>query len=107
MSVVTTFHSMNIIGGESPSIQIGVRSANNATEFCGLCGSRSGQLLRRDGNVADRSDFQQRENFTQSYLVEARDQILRPQRRECGRFYSCVIIDQSWLVEMYTSCFHR
>ena len=83
---------MNNVGGDNPSIQIGVRSTNNATEFCGLCGSRSGQLLRRDHSIADRSDQQQREEFAQSYLVEARNQILRPQRRECGGFYGYVII---------------
>ena len=86
MTTLTPLHVTNDVGGENPSIQIGVRSANNATEFCGLCGSRSGQLLRRDGIIADRTDFSQREAFAQSYLVEARDQILRRQRRECGMF---------------------
>ena len=72
-------------GGDSPSIQIGVRASQNATEFCGLCGSHSGQLLKLDGSVADRTDMAQREDFARSYEVDPRDQILRPQRRECGK----------------------
>ena len=71
--------------GDNPSIEINVRSSSNATEFCGLCGSRSGQLLRPDGTVANRDDVAEREQFTRSYLVEPRYQILRPQRRECGK----------------------
>ena len=56
------------------------------SDFCGLCGSRLGSLLRRDGSVANEADMTEVQNFAQSYLVEPRDQILRPQRRECGEY---------------------
>ena len=72
--------------GDNPSIEINVRSSSNETEFCGLCGSRTGQLRRPDGTIADRNDMAQREMFTRLYTVDARDQILRPQRRVCGKY---------------------
>ena len=72
-------------GDDNSSIQIGVRASQNATEFCGLCGSRSGELLKLDGSVADRTDMAQRKDFARSYEVDPRDQILRLQRRECGK----------------------
>ena len=77
--------------GDNPSIEINVRSSSNETEFCGLCGSRAGQLLGPDGTIYDRNDMAQRERFTQRYTVDARDQILRPQRRVCGKYIVHVI----------------
>ena len=72
--------------GEDSSIQIDVRTSNSSEieNFCGLCGSRSGDLLKRDGSIANRNDLSQVQEFAQSYLVEPREQILRPQRKECG-----------------------
>ena len=71
-------------GGDNPFIQINARSPNDSLlENCGLCGSRSGQLLKRDGTVISMTEAQQ---FANCYLVEPRDQILRPQRKECGKF---------------------
>ena len=72
--------------GDNPSIEISIQTSNNSaiSNFCGLCGSRSGSLLRRDGTVANMMNMTQVQEFAQSYLVEPRDQILRPQRKECG-----------------------
>ena len=76
------------IGDSNPSIVIGIRTSNNSgiTNFCGLCGSRTGSLLRRNGSVANMTNMAEIQSFAQSYLVEPRDQVLRPQRRECGKF---------------------
>ena len=72
-------------GGDNPTILISVRPSNNVTEFCGLCGSRSGDLLKADGSIVDRNDVDQTQEFARSYIVEPSEQILRPQRKECGK----------------------
>ena len=76
-----------IVGDANPTILISIRTPNNSmiSNFCGLCGSRSGSLLRRDGTEADPTNMAEVQSFATSYAVPARDQILRPQRRECGR----------------------
>ena len=76
-----------IVGDADPTILISIRTPNNSaiSNFCGLCGSRSGSLLRRDGTEADATNMAEVQSFAISYAVPARDQILRPQRRECGR----------------------
>ena len=76
------------IGGDNPSIQISIRTPNMSgiSNFCGLCGSRSGSLLTRDGNVANEANMTDIQLFAESYLIKPRDQILRPQRRECGEY---------------------
>ena len=76
------------VGGDDPSIQISLRTPNNSaiSDFCGLCGSRSGSLLKRDGTVADMMNMAEVQDFAQSYLVEPRYQILRAQRKECGEY---------------------
>ena len=73
------------VGGDNPTILISVRPSNNVTEFCGLCGSRSGDLLKADGSIVDRNDVDQTQEFARSYIVEPSEQILRPQRKECGK----------------------
>ena len=75
------------IGDVDPTILISIRTPNNSaiSDFCGLCGSRSGSLLRRDGTEADATSMAEVQSFISSYAVPARDQILRPQRRECGK----------------------
>ena len=76
------------IGDVDPTILISIRTPNNSaiSDFCGLCGSRSGSLLRRDGTEANETILAEVQSFATSYAVPARDQILRPQRRECGKF---------------------
>ena len=75
------------VGDVDPTILISIRTPNNSaiSDFCGLCGSRSGSLLRRDGTEADATSMAEVQSFATSYAVPARDQILRPQRRECGK----------------------
>ena len=75
------------IGDVDTIILISIRTPNNSavSDFCGLCGSRSGGLLRRDGTEADAMNSAEVQSFITSYAVPARDQILRPQRRECGK----------------------
>jgi hypothetical protein len=70
------------------SIEISIETSNNSviSNYCGLCGSRSGRLLQRDGTVANMMNMKQVQAFAQSYLVEPRDQTLRPQRKECGKY---------------------
>ena len=84
---VHLMHATFTAAGENPSIQINVEAPNDTVlNFCGLCGSRNGDLVRPDGSIAQRMDFAAVQSFAQSYLVEPRDQILRPQRRECGKY---------------------
>ena len=45
--------------------------------------------IRDRANIMNMAEVQ---DFAQSYLVEPRDQILRPQRRECGK---CALIAES------------
>ena len=76
-----------LVGDANPTILISVRTPNNSaiSNFCGLCGSRSGSLLRRDGTEADPRNMAEVQSFASSYAVPARDQVLRPQRTECGK----------------------
>ena len=72
---------------ENPSIQVNVQAPNDTLlNFCGLCGSRFGDLVKPDGSIVQMMDMAAVQNFAQSYLVEPREQILRPQRRECGKY---------------------
>ena len=72
------------VGGDTPSILVSVSPSDDNVDFCGLCGSRTGTLLKPDGTEVDRNDVNQREEFARCYVVEPREQILRPQRTECG-----------------------
>ena len=76
-----------IIGDATPTILISISTPNNSamSNFCGLRGSRSGSLLRRGGTEADETNIAEVQSFAISYAVPARDQIFRPQRRECGK----------------------
>ena len=71
---------------EDASIAINVQTPTGSEiqDFCGLCGNRNGDLLKRDGSLANITNMAEVQNFAQCNLVEPRDQILRPQRRECG-----------------------
>ena len=70
--------------GDTPAFTVSVSSGSSIGETCGLCGTQEGQLQFRNGDIADITDRVEVEAFTMSYLVPARDQALRPQRRECG-----------------------
>ena len=70
--------------GDTAAFTVSVSSGSSIGETCGLCGTQEGQLQFRDGTFADITDRVEVEAFTMSYLVPARDQALRPQRRECG-----------------------
>ena len=85
--VVDTAYNIHTVAGENPLIQINVEATNDTLlNLCGLCGSRNGDLVRPDGSIAQRMNLAAVQSFAQSYLVEPREQILRPQRRECGKY---------------------
>ena len=89
-TVYTTMYYLSLfllVGDVNPTILISVRTPNSSaiSNFCGLCGSRSGSLLRRDGTEADPRNMAEVQSFASSYAVPARDQVLRPQRTECGK----------------------
>ena len=51
-------------------------------ETCGICGTRSGELLSLSGEIA--SSPSERTAFVESYRVPVDDMSLRPLRQECG-----------------------
>jgi hypothetical protein len=94
-----------IAGDAYPStILISIRTPMNSaiSNFCGLCGSRSGSLLRRDGTEADATNLAELQSFAASYAVPASDRMLRPQRRNCGK-HAC--LSWSWEYRFRTHTF--
>ena len=90
--------SLCVCVGDERNISISVNTGAITTngseihDFCGLCGNRNGDLLKRDGSIANITNMAEVQNFAQCNLVEPRDQILRPQRRECGE--SVIVLSQ-------------
>ena len=74
------------ISSANPSIVIEADSSNALQETCGICGTQNGQLLQLDGTIA--RTMAEIADFVESYRVPARDQSLRPQRPECGMYFS-------------------
>ena len=72
--------------GDPSSITVTVAAGGSLGETCGLCGTRSGDLRRADGSIADITDRTQVEAFTMDYLTPADQQALRPIRRECSEY---------------------
>ncbi len=72
------------VSGDPSSITVTVGAGSSLGETCGLCGTRSGDLRRSDGSIADITDRAQVEAFTMDYLTPADQQALRPIRRECS-----------------------
>lgn len=74
---------------DSNSVNISITNNSAVSETCGLCGTRSGQLLFSDNeriaNIMNRTMVAM---FANSYLVPANQQVLRDARRECGKLYS-------------------
>lgn len=55
-------------------------------ELCGLCGNKNGTLIFSDGVVVGNFlDTQQINNFTNSWLVAAHEQMIHDSRVECGK----------------------
>lgn len=69
--------------------QIVILTAVGPDELCGLCGTMNGSLVSSDGmKVTDFMDKMQIDLFASSWLVEPSEQILRDDRRECGKFFA-------------------
>ena len=67
--------------------QIVIRSAVHSSDLCGLCGNKDGLLNSSSGQrVTDIMDPIQIETFASSWKVEPSEQILREDRRKCGKF---------------------
>ena len=84
--VTAEFPSLQVTVIASPSeFQVGVGATSPLARTCGLCGTPRGMLLYSDRvRVANIMDMEQVMEFTDSYLVPPRYQILRGIRRECG-----------------------
>ena len=78
-----------------------ISTATGGGDLCGLCGSSTGSLIGSDGvRVTDVMDRMQVDTFSSSWLVEPSQQILRDDRRECGKLKSFLFNDK-WSVCMY------
>ena len=64
-----------------------VNSTSTSTQYNGLCGSPSGELIYNDCNtVANIANLTQVMEFANSHVVAAMDQFLRDQTRQCGEY---------------------
>ena len=85
---ITLFEGSNIVLSiVRREDQIVVMSAVRSSDLCGLCGNKDGILNSSSGQrVTDIMDPIQLETFASSWKVEPSEQILREDRRECGKF---------------------
>ena len=69
------------------SSEFTVNSTSTSTQYNGLCGSSSGELIYNDCNtVANIANLTQVMEFANSHVVAAMDQFLRDQTRQCGEY---------------------
>ena len=86
ISACLNYATVSHFPGDPSSITVTVATGGSLGETCGLCGTRSGDLRRADGSIADITDRTQVEAFTMDYLTPADQQALRPIRRECSEY---------------------
>ena len=85
-TVVIRAADLGIVIQASPS-EFTVNTSSTVSQYTGLCGSFSGDLIYSDCNtVANITNMTQVMEFANSHVVAARDQFLRDQTRECGEY---------------------
>ena len=78
---------------QASSSEFIVNTTSTSTQYNGLCGSSSGELIYSDCNtVANVANQTQVMEFANSHVVAARDQFLRDQSRQCGEDYVYCIL---------------
>jgi hypothetical protein len=83
MVIIPAINVTLIYNSTADSIAIQVNS--NSFPFNGLCGGFDGDFLYSDCiRKANRSDLSTLNNFIDSYYVQPPDQIIKPNREECG-----------------------
>ena len=90
VSILLAEHQIQVsrMFGTENAVVIELLSDSPTVEVCGLCGTERGRLLFSDRDtVGDILDPRSVEEFAQSWRVNPLEQVLGPQRRECGRAY--------------------
>ena len=102
--MITLFNGSNIVLSiVRTDDEIVIRSAVGSSDLCGLCGNKDGILNSSSGQrVTDIMDLIQIETFASSWKVEPSEQVLREDRRECGKFVHLGTIIEYCRIDPYS-----